>query len=321
MADHAAPRLLVMLSEIWTMADPRDLGALVQMAVAAERGGADGVLIGEHVVMGPAGAANGLPANPRDWLRGGNQPPDFAHPSNLELLAAIASVTSTLRLAAAAVLSPLRHPLDLGKQLATLDLLSRGRLIVMPGTSWQEEEYAALGVPFHQRGEILDEQLEIWESLWRDDSTSHHGRHYDFDDIFFFPKPWKPSGPTLWISGARMHPRALRRTIRHADGFFPGTPLSDQDLTRLAAELESAGRQLSDLELVTWLGDSTTFPDTRSVKSLDEALDAAAPRLARGITTHVMKPSQYIDEHAALEDLCRQAVAGLRDRSGTGAAA
>ena len=154
-----APKLVLILSETWTMTDPRDLRRLVRYAAEAEEAGFDAVMFGEHVVMGPHSDYKGQPDNPRDWSMAGNQSPMFPHPSGLHLLSAISSVTSKISLLAASVISPLRHPLPLAKDLATIDLLAEGRLIVMPTVSWQEEEYAALNTPFHQRGAILDEQL------------------------------------------------------------------------------------------------------------------------------------------------------------------
>ena len=91
------------------------------------------------------------------------------------LASAIAAATTRLRIALAAVIAPLRHPLLLAKQLATLDLLSEGRLVVQPTVSWHEQEYEALGVPFHQRGAILDEQLEAMAAAWRDTPAALRG--------------------------------------------------------------------------------------------------------------------------------------------------
>ena len=309
------PKLVVALSENWTMIDPRDLAGLVTLATAAEAAGADGVLLGEHVAMGANAAAKGVPANPRDWLRDYNQDPRYAHPSNLELLGAMASVTRTLRLLAVGLLAPLRHPLDVAKQLATLDLLSSGRLVVMPTTSWQEEEYAALGLDFHRRGEMLDEHLAVWEGAWREDGSSFDGRHYRFADVFVEPKPFSATSPAVWIGGLRLNPRALRRVVRYGAGWFPTRPPSDEDLALMRRSLSAAGRSIDDLEIVMWLGGNTPFPDDVSTKPLDPALDAAAPHFARGVSTFVLKPSQYIDDPAELGDLCRATIAGLRDRA------
>src|SRR3954453_16797967 len=123
----APPRLILILSENWTMTAARDLRALVPMAVEAEEAGVDCVMVSEHVVLGPGADAAGLPANPRDYALPGNQDPATPWPSSLLLLAAVATVTTSIRLVAGAVIAPLRHPLLLAKELATLDLLARGR--------------------------------------------------------------------------------------------------------------------------------------------------------------------------------------------------
>ena len=102
-------------------------------------------MLSEHVVLSPGADADGLMANPRDYALPGNQDPATPWPSSGRLLSAIAAATTRLR--AAAIIAPLRHPLLLAKELATLDLLSEGRLVVQPIVSWHEPEYEALGVP------------------------------------------------------------------------------------------------------------------------------------------------------------------------------
>jgi len=310
-----SPKLVVLLSEVWTMTDPRDLRGLVALAVAAEEAGVDGIEIGEHVLLGPNSAINGLPDNPREPLGIGMQEAGYPHPNGLHLLSAVAAVTSRVRLIAGAVLSPLRHPLVLGKELATVDLISRGRLVYLPAVGWQEEEYEAVGVPFHQRGKILDEQLEVWERIWRDEPVSYHGKHFRFQDISFAPKPWRPTGPPVWIGGMRLYPNALRRVVRHAQGYFPLGPLSPDDVGQLREALEANGRTLDELELVGAVGMATPFPDATSTKALGPALDEALPQMANGFSTFVIKPNMYIDDRDQLGDLCRDAVAGLRERA------
>jgi len=140
-------RAVMVLSENWTLVPPRGLGGLVELAVSAERAGVDTVMLSEHVVLGPSAVAAGRMENPRDYAAPGNQDPATPWPDSVVLAAAIAAATSELRIALAAIIAPLRHPLLLAKQLATLDLVAEGRLVVQPTVSWAAEEYAALDVP------------------------------------------------------------------------------------------------------------------------------------------------------------------------------
>src|SRR5256712_4439290 len=110
------------------------------------------------------------------------------------LLGAIAASTTRLRLVAGSVIAPLRHPLQVAKALATLDLLAEGRLVVQPTVGWHRSEYDAMGVPFGARGELLDEHLAAWGVLWRNDPASFAGRHYRFSDVYLEPKPHRSDG-------------------------------------------------------------------------------------------------------------------------------
>ena len=156
----------MVLTENWTLRPTPTLDDLVDLAVAAESVGVDGVMVSDHVVLGPSADEAGRPMNERDYAMPGNQDPSTPWPSPYVLLAAIAARTTRLRLVLGAIISPLRHPLVTAKDLGTLDLLSAGRLVVLPTVSWHRDEYAALGVDFQRRGEILDEQLEVWRRVW-----------------------------------------------------------------------------------------------------------------------------------------------------------
>ena len=301
------PKLVLVLSENWTLTPPRDLHALVRMAVEAEEAGFDAVMVSEHVVLGRGADAEGTPANPREYALPGNQDPRTSWPSSLILLAAIASATTTLRLAASAIIAPLRHPILLAKEIATLDLLSEGRLVVQPTVSWHRAEYEALAVPWEKRGERLDEQLAAWEVLWRETPASFSGRHYSFQDVFLEPKPFWPDGPRLWFGGSSLHPRLLRRLVRYGHGFNPLGQPTDEELERLAAAMAAAGRDLAELELVG--GARARFPDESSVADLDSALDSIPRQVERGFTTFCVKPSQFTDDPAEVGSLCREIVA------------
>lgn len=300
------PRLVLVLSENWTLTPPRDLRALVEMAVVAEAAGFDAVMLSEHVVLGPSAGENGIMGNPRDYALPGNQDPLTPWPSSLVLLSAIAAATTRLRLAACAVIAPLRHPLLLARELGTLDILSEGRLIVQPTVSWHRDEYAALGVPFEQRGRLLDEQLAAWAAVWASSPASFEGEHYAFRDVYLEPKAWRPDGPRLWLGGESVHPRLLRRIVRYAHGFHPLGRPSDEDLERLAAGLAEHGRRLDELELVG--GMRPVFPDDSSPSPLEPALAQLPDLLARGFTTVCIKPSQYVDDRDRYPDWCAEVV-------------
>jgi probable F420-dependent oxidoreductase len=302
-----APRIVLVLSENWTLVDPRDLGGLVRIAVEAEEAGIDTVMLSEHVVMGPSAGADGIMGNPRDYAAPGNQDPATPWPDSIVLASAIAASTTRIRIALAAVIAPLRHPLLLAHQLATLDLLAQGRLIVQPTVSWHEDEYRALGVPFHRRGAILDEQLEAMHRAWRDTPAAFHGEHFAFDDVYLEPKAFRPDGPRMWFGGMRLHGPVLRRLVRYGHGFHPfGTP-TPEELAELRAAMAAAGRDAADLEMIG--GIRGRFDDGTSTADLAEAMASVPAQLAAGYTSICFKPSMYTDDPAEVPALCRRVVA------------
>jgi probable F420-dependent oxidoreductase len=300
----AAPRMCLILSENWTMTPGRDLPALVRWAREAEDAGFDAVMISEHIVLGPAAGRNGLMLNPREYALPGNQDPATPWPSSVVLLSAIAAVTERVRLVAGAVIAPLRHPLLIARELGSLDLLSSGRLVVLPTVSWLAEEYTALGVPFHRRGDLLDEHLQAWAVLWRDTPASYAGEHYSFRDVYFEPKAFRPGGPALWLGGAGMHRRMLERIVRYGDGFNPLGQPAPEEMRQLAEAMLDAGRDPAGLELVG--GTRAVFGDRDSVADLGRALAAIPPQAAAGFTTFCIKPSQFTDDPHDVGRLCRE---------------
>src|SRR5260370_15074830 len=197
-----APRMCLILSETWTMTCGRALPRLVRWAREAEDAGFDSVMISEHIVLGPAAGANGIMANPREYALPGNQDPATPWPSSVVLLSAIAAVTTRIRLAAGAVIAPLRHPLLIARELGSLDLLSGGRLVVQPTVSWLEDEYAALGVPFHQRGDLLDEHLAAWRGPWAGTPAPLSGQHPSLGGPHLLAQGVPPRGPRVVAGGA-----------------------------------------------------------------------------------------------------------------------
>jgi probable F420-dependent oxidoreductase len=301
-----APKVLLILTENWTLTSPRDLRALVDWAVIAEESGVNGVMLSEHIALGSSAVALGRMANPRMYALPGNQDPATPWPNSLLLLSAIAARTRQIRLFAGAIIAPLRHPVDLAKQLATLDLLAEGRLIVQPTVSWHPDEYEALGVPFHQRGALLDEHLAAWQTLWRDTPASFEGQYYRFHDVYLEPKPFRPGGPVLWFGGQSLHEPLLRRLVRYGQGFHPlGAPQPDE-LARLAAAMKATGRDISELELIG--GIRAVFPHNDSPADFEQALASIPPQLAQGYTTICVKPNQFIDQATEMRSFCQRIV-------------
>src|SRR5919106_5308448 len=216
-----APRLVMVLTENWTITSARDLRALVRMAVEAEDAGVDAVMLSDHLVLGASAGAKGRAMNPKEYAAPGNQDPATPWPDSVVLMSGIAAATTRLRIVAGAIIAPLRHPILLAHQLAALDLLSEGRLVVQPTVSWHQEEYAALGVPFRRRGALLDEHLLAWKALWSTSPASFEGRHYGFHDVFMEPKPWRAAGPRLWFGGIQINPFIVRRPSHPGHRFHP----------------------------------------------------------------------------------------------------
>ncbi|MEM7031439.1 MAG: TIGR03619 family F420-dependent LLM class oxidoreductase [Chloroflexota bacterium] len=307
------PKIMLILSENWTITSGQGLRSLVDWAVIAEACGIDAIMISEHISLGPAAGAKGREPNERAYMAPGNQDPTTPWPDSLLLLSAIAAQTTKLRLFAGAIIAPLRHPVHLAKQLATLDCLSQGRLIVQPTVSWHQEEYEHLGVPFQKRGQLLDEHLVAWQLLWQTSPASFAGDFYQFENCYCDPKPWRPGGPQLWFGGQSLHAPLMRRLLKYGNGFHPFGAPTEADLAYLAQSLAEVGRNISDIEMVG--GIRATFPDNDSPADLDLALQSIPPQIEKGFTTFCVKPNQFIDDAAQMQNFCERLVAGFASMS------
>ena len=136
------------------------------------------------------------------------------------LLAGFAARTRRIRLGTAIYLLPLRHPVLAAKDLATLDHVASGRLIVGVGVGGEyPPEFAACGIPVGERGARTDEGLDLLRRLWREDRVTAVGKHFRLEEVTLTPRPVQPGGPPLWIGGRS--DAALRRTAHAGDGYFP----------------------------------------------------------------------------------------------------
>ena len=175
----------------------------------------------------------------------------------LALMAFIAGKTTSLRLVTSVMILPYRNPVATAKTLATIDVLSRGRVTVGVGVGWLREEFEALGAPdFDRRGAVSDEYLRIFKTLWTESPASFTGEFYRFDSVRCLPQPVQKPHPPIWVGG---HTRAaLRRVAKLGDGWHPvganpAVPLTPPELSSLLDELrrltEAEGRDPSKLTI------------------------------------------------------------------------
>jgi len=158
------------------------------------------------------------------------------------LLASLAPRLPTLDLGTDIIVAGYRHPVLAAKMLATLDIVSRGRLIVAAATGYIEKEFDELGVPFHARGRYGEECIRVWKEMWSDGPCTFTGEFFDLTGVQAEPKPVQRPHPPLWLGGSS--PAVLRRAIDIADGWHPiALPLAYyqsgvETLARLADELD-----------------------------------------------------------------------------------
>jgi probable F420-dependent oxidoreductase len=224
---------------------PDGAGA-ARLARLAEAAGFESVFAVDHVVL-PDAYDSTYP-----YAAGGRLPGDqfSAMPDPLIWMAFAAAATTRLRLMTGVIILPLRNPLVLAKQVATLDHMSGGRIELGIGVGWLREEFDALGVPFAARGRRADDYVAAMRALWRDESASHAGEFVRFTGVSCSPRPVAHAVPI--IVGGHSE-AAARRAGRLGDGFFPsiGAQVDTMPLLEVARRAaEAAGRDPAAIEML-----------------------------------------------------------------------
>jgi probable F420-dependent oxidoreductase len=222
-----------------------DQAAALEVCRRAEAAGFESVWGGEHVVM-PSTIESPYP-----YTADGKVPaePDTPIPDPLIWLAFAAAAAPTLRLGTCILIVPLRDPLVLAKELATLDQVSGGRVELGLGVGWLREEFDALGVPWQRRGARNDEYIEAMRTLWAGPHAEFHGEFVDFPPVTCSPRPVQDKIPIL-VGGDT--DAAIDRAVRLADGYFPGAGDPDslaELIERLRNAAEAAGRDPDSIEI------------------------------------------------------------------------
>lgn len=211
-----------------------DPESAIEISRIAERCGFDSIWGGEHVIRPTA------ISSPYPYTEDGEMPGDIETPipDPLIWLAYVAAAVPRVLLGTCILILPQRNPLVLAKELATLDHLSGGRVVLGIGVGWLEEEFDALGVPWARRGARTDDYIAALRALWAGPHAEHHGEFVDFAPVTCNPRPVRGNIP-LMVGGDS--PAAIRRAARLGDGYFPGTTDPDQLAARIAALREAAG--------------------------------------------------------------------------------
>jgi probable F420-dependent oxidoreductase len=211
----------------------------------------------------------------------------------LVMLAAVAARTERVILGTAVSLPALRHPILLAHELATLDLIAQGRLIVGAGGGFPypitEAQFQAVGVMFRTRISRLEECIAAMRLLWREDEVSFAGRHFEFQNVSLVPKPHQPGGPPIWLAGGG--DAALQRVGRIGDGWLPYPPTAEA----YAAEWSVIQQAAAEHDRPT-----AVVPALYATVSVDQEPERAAEALRASIERYYEAPLEVIASIQAL---------------------
>jgi probable F420-dependent oxidoreductase len=291
--------------------DPGGWDHVFDIARAADMAGVDRIVVSDHVVFGEHLEAYGQPE--RGGVEGGRQPtgPDGHWLEPLTVLTAVAAQTDRVRLGTYILLAALRRPVVLAKQLATLDVLSHGRVDLGVGIGWQREEYEAAGLDFGARGRLLDESLEICRTLWREPRASYASAELRFDAIHMMPKPVQAGGVPVWGSG-RCNPRVARRLARFGSGWIPwGEDAADPvtAIPRMRDEVDRAGGDAAKLMVLAPLPVRRQENGSLDVGAVRDRLPALVAAGVTDVLAQLRPPASY----AGALDLYAELVAAFGD--------
>ncbi len=294
-----------------------DVRALVDYGVRMEELGFDSLWVWDHILLGVE--------------------PSFPVAESLTLLTAIAARTKRIKLSTGILVLPLRNPVVLAKQLATMDQLSEGRLLLAMAAGWYKREFDAVGVPFEQRGKIMDENLDILTRFWTEDMVKGEWTHHKIPAGVMYPKPVQKPRPPILIGG--YVDRVLKRAAVAGDGWltyfyrpegfakswekvrnFAREAGKDPDTLMNGAQLPimiGKSRAAVESRMMEWLSKewdyaswSDSTKDSAIMGTVDECVAQLKEHLAVGVQKLVFVPYQY--EMSQIEMIARDIIPRLR---------
>lgn len=239
----AAPQLTTYL-QTFAAQDPGGWSFVADFARAADAAGIDRLVMSDHVVFGEDLESYADPS--KGGVEGGRQPtgPDGHWLDPIATISYLMAVTSRVRFTTGILLAALRRPVTLAKELATMDVLSGGRLDVGVGVGWQREEYVAAGLPFERRGRLLNHTIEVCQALWQGGGVTYESPELSFSGIHQAPTPIQPGGIPIWVSGT-VNRSSMDRLARYGSAWIPWGPDAADLVTgigRMQAAMTERGR-------------------------------------------------------------------------------
>jgi probable F420-dependent oxidoreductase len=265
------------------------------------------VFVTDHIALPRSAARSVYPYSPSGQFPGGmNQ--DYLEP--LSLLSHLAHATRRLRLGTSILVVPYRNPILAAKMLATIDVLSGGRVILGAGVGWLEEEFVALGTPpFTERGRVTDEYLQIMRQCWNQSPATWKGQYCSFDSVYVLPRPRQAAGIPIWIGGHT--DGALRRAAVLGDGWHPiglrppanlTPPEYGQKADQLRAYAREAGRDPAAITL-TFRAPLQVLPARAKAPAGDRPLlQGTAAQVASDIRAYrALGVEHFVFDHVATD--------------------
>jgi probable F420-dependent oxidoreductase len=294
-----------------------DARELVEYGVRMEQLGFDSLWVWDHVLLGVK--------------------PHFPIIESLTLLTAIGARTSKIKLGTGILVLPMRNPVILAKQLSSMDLLTNGRLLMGMASGWYRREFDAVGVPFEQRGKIMDENLEIMTRLWTEDMVQDEWSRHKIPAGVMFPKPAQKPRPPILIGG--YVDRVLKRAAVTGDGWltyfyrpesfatswakirdFAKEGGKDPDTLLNANQLPiciGKSRAAVESDMMDWLGKewdyaswSDSTKDSAIMGTVDECVAQLKEHLAVGTQKIIFVPYKY--EMSQIETIAREIIPKLK---------
>lgn len=294
-----------------------DAHALVDYGVRMEQLGFDSLWVWDHVLLGVE--------------------PNFPIIEALTLLTAVAARTTKIKLGTGILVLPLRNPVMLAKQLASMDLLSDGRLIMGMASGWYKREFDAVGVPFEKRGKIMDENLDILTRFWTEDMVKGDFTYHKIPAGVMYPKPVQKPRPPILIGG--YVDRVLKRAALSGDGWltyfytaesfakswakirnFAKEGGKDPDTLLNGSQLPiriGKSRAAVESEMMEWLGKewdyaswSESTKDSAVLGTVDECVEQLKAHIAAGVQKLIFVPYRY--EMEQIEIIAREIIPRLK---------